>query len=126
MKKVRCGKCGKKVPPGELDAHWNSQHNNAADDKMGRSEPPGAEHYLPEPIERWTTCPTCGVQVKESNYKKHRKKAHKTTPTKADLKAEKKRQSTRSLRDYDGHPDFLDLPNVVSGGGFGVGRGKKK
>lgn len=38
----------------------------------------------------------------------------------------KRSKNARSLPDYDDKRDFLDMPYVHSGGGFGVGRGKKK
>ncbi|WP_147306678.1 hypothetical protein [Wenzhouxiangella sp. 15190] len=77
---------------------------------------PETTHSSPD----WKTCPTCGVHVKKVNYKKHQQRVHKN--------AEKDRSQAK--RDpygpeYDDPPDFLDLPNVVSGGGFGVGKKKK-
>lgn len=68
----------------------------------------------------WRTCPTCGVQVKKVNYRKHQKLVHRNSD-----KDQSRRKRNPYAPEYEGDPDFLDLPNVVSGGGFGVGKSKK-
>jgi hypothetical protein len=46
-------------------------------------------------------------------------------------KTEKKPMTRKAFQalfkpEHDQSKDFLDQPNVVSGGGFGVGKGKKR
>ena len=86
---------------------------------------PKASDSLPEAVDRWTTCPTCGEKVKERNFEKHRKRAHKKVLTKAEKLAEQRKKPPKA-RDYERSTDLLDQPYVVSGGGFGVGKGKKR
>lgn len=87
---------------------------------------------LPPAFDRWTTCPTCGERVKDKNFEKHRKKAHKKVLTKSERLAEEnkrtkgKRRKSPFASEREKSTDLMDQPYVVSGGGFGVGKGKKR
>jgi len=104
MVMARCTKCGQKMEKAELRRHW-------------------AEKHTPE----WIKCSECGCQIKTKHLKRHMKSTHPKgagKPEKKELSAKEKRALFRP--EYDKPMDFLDRPNVVSGGGFGVGKGKKR
>ena len=75
----------------------------------------------------WTNCPKCGGEVKVKNLKRHLTKMH---PKKAATSEPRKLTAAEKRKlfgpEHDSPLDFLDRPNVVSGGGFGVGKGKKR
>ena len=104
-----------------------SRYRNPKDKPAVRSS-----DSLPPVLDRWTTCPTCGERVKEKNFEKHRKKAHKKVLTKSERLAEEnkrtkgKRRTSAFASDRERSTDLMDQPYVVSGGGFGVGKGKKR
>ncbi len=134
MNKVACGQCGEMIDDKDLDAHWLENHSKRIKGTAQRN--PGqianSRADTSSTTGRWRTCPTCGVQVKEANFDRHRKKAHLRALTKAEKKAaekavkKKKQKSGKDIsREYDRPLDFLDLPNVISGGGFGVGKRRK-
>lgn len=133
---VTCGKCGQRIDKSLLDAHWREHHPSPKKSRQGRPPPKKSNSKAlvdsQMPTARWRTCPTCGAKVKENNLERHRAKAHPKVLTKAEQKVlnKEKRNKTKLKsgsmeREYDRPIDFLDLPNVVSGGGFGVGKRRK-
>ena len=129
MAMTRCAKCGMKMEKKELHHHWAVNHSSldtpARASLKGVSAP--ASGYSNENSREWTICPKCGGEVKVKNLKRHLRRLHpekSPPPEPRKLTAKEKRQLFAP--EYDKPLDFLDRPNVVSGGGFGVGKGKKR
>ena len=118
----RCPKCGLKVAAEYMRHHWAAVHSSFPK-KPSKVQVPRPDQVGPD----WATCRICGCVVKSANLRKHIKKQHPTTiASESQRRTEKTKQKERALPEYREPIDFLDLPNVVSGGGFGVGKGKKR
>lgn len=127
MPKILCGKCRKRIEEADFDHHWQTVHRQtnserAPSDRTGNS---CANQATPSPaLPEWRFCPICRKEIKTKNYKKHQKRVHGKGQKKKGSKTKKRKNPF--AREYDGPIDFLDTPNVVSGGGFGVGKKKRK
>lgn len=123
MSKILCGECGEHIPEDEFKAHWVARHRARAHpngpDQARRSRLKSRVNGFQD-LSEWKTCATCGASVKRKNFSKHVKRHQKSGTTTENPK------KTRVLPEYREPIDFLDRPNVVSGGGFGVGKGKKR
>ena len=128
MEMTRCAKCGVKVEKRELHQHWRANHSSLgtpskASRQIAAQDAPNSSNVTRE----WTNCPKCGSEVKVKNLKRHLRKMH---PKKAAPSEPRKLTATEKRKlfgpEHDSPLDFLDRPNVVSGGGFGVGKGKKR
>lgn len=118
----RCPKCGLKVAAGYMRHHWATAHSTHPK-KPRKVQVPRADQVGPD----WAACRICGSIVKSANLRKHINKQHpETVASGAQRKAGKTKKKVGALPEYREPVDFLDLPNVVSGGGFGVGKGKKR
>ena len=109
---MRCPLCGKSVKDGRLRAHKEEEHGEA---NVPTPKPKKNQAKTTKPNEH-VRCGICSKKVKRRNLASHKRSKH---PTKA--------QKINSIFS----PDEQTLEELkkqrifVSGGGFGVGKGKK-
>ena len=117
--KIRCPLCGLMIPKGRLRGHKEMKHGERPSVKAAVSRPTTKKKkrkFRKKEGEVLVQCRKCSMQIKKKNLEEHRRSKH---PTKAER-----------LRDILG-PDEETMAEinrskiVVSGGGFGVGKGKR-
>ena len=111
---MKCPLCGKNVRAGRLRAHKEEEHGEA---NVPTPKPRFKSRSKPKQPNDFVKCGACSAMVRRQNLASHKRAKH---PTKA--------QKLKSILGPDEQTleEFKKRKIFVSGGGFGVGKGKKK
>ena len=114
---VTCPLCGEIVKSGYLRAHKASAHGEAVSPANSIKRTVKNMSQTKQDGEVFVQCPDCPKKLKKKKLAEHRRKKH---PTKA--------QKLRKILgpDEETRIEFANRRVSLSGGGFGVGKGKKR
>jgi ribosomal protein L28 len=113
---MRCPLCGKKIKDGRLRAHKEEEHGEA---NVPTPKPKLKPNAKPKEAAQndVVQCTVCSKKIKRKNLESHKRSKHPT-----------KRQKLDSIfgPDDEALEELKKRRIFVSGGGFGVGRGKRR
>ena len=111
---MKCPLCGKDVRAGRLRAHKEEEHGEA---NVPTPKPKLKSRSNQKSPNDFVKCGVCSLMIKRRKLASHKRAKH---PTRA--------QRLKTILDPDEQTleEFKKRKMFVSGGGFGVGKGKKK
>ena len=111
---MKCPLCGKNIKDGRLRAHKEEEHGEA---NVPTPKPRLKSRSKPKQPNDLVKCGVCSLMVRRKNLESHKRAKHPT-----------KRQKLDSIfgPDDEALEELKKRRIFVSGGGFGVGRGKRR
>lgn len=124
--KKSCPICGKLLGKNRMLVHIKKAHDGYKGIKEASSVIKASKMIQIKPKQKFISCPHCNKKIVEKCFRTHLKEWHineyeRDYPLSAQQKLAKALKSERGVASND----IMNTRCVVSGGGIGVGKGKK-